>query len=61
MSLSVFDIASSRLALGRSSFFVMGGGDEREFVANGIVSVESGVNGPKAIVKARKSVAHDSQ
>ena len=24
MSLSVFDIASSRLALGRSSFFVMG-------------------------------------
>ena len=37
------------------------GGDEREFVANRIVGVESGVNGPKAIVKARKSVAHDSQ
>ena len=30
MSLSVFDIASSRLALGRSSFFVMGPVAERE-------------------------------
>ena len=35
---------------------------EREFVANRIVSVESGVNGPtRQSVKAMKSVAHDSQ